>query len=174
MKYLIKYSLAIALLYLGTAQAYAQSSGLVAPKNIFEALEGEKPGEGTIVIEQPEALRRLVGGASVKFGRVLGREGNTSLLMGYRIQFYNGNLPTSKKEVEQRATSLRMLAPEFGVYVTYNAPFWRLVLGDFTSMEAARTARTKLLKTLPTWGKESYVVRDKVRIINYNPNSDEY
>lgn len=144
------------------------------PRNIFEALEGVAPGEGVVVIEQSQALRDLVGGVSVKYRGVLGREGNTTLLQGYRIQVYNSNLASSKSEAERRAAQVRRLAPEYRPYITYNAPFWRLVVGDFVSQEAAKGARQKLSKVLPAWFKESYVVRDKVRIINYNPDINEY
>lgn len=142
----------------------------VAPRNIFEALEGETPGEGSVVITQPDQVRRLVGGASSRYGAVLGREGNTSLLQGFRIQFYNSNLSGSKAEAERRASQIRALAPEYTCYITYNAPFWRLVVGDFLSTSAAREARADLLKILPSWGKDSYVVKDRVRIVNYDPN----
>lgn len=155
-------------------EGYAQKTARVAPRNIFEALEGDIPGEGVVVIEQSNAIRQLVGKTSSRLGRILGKEGNTTLLMGYRIQFYNGNLPVAKGEAEHRAGVVRNLTPEYPSYITYNAPFWRLVVGDFLTMEAARQARTQLLKVLPSWARESYIVRDKVRIINYKPNEPTY
>lgn len=168
-------ALALGLLLSTLSALYAQSEGRrVIPRNIFEALEGDAPGEGRIVIRQSSELKALVGGVSSRYRGVLGREGNTTLLQGYRIQVYNGNLSTSKAEVERRASIFRRLAPEYSCYTTYNAPFWRLVAGDFISMEAAKTARTKLLKAMPSWFKESYIVRDKVRIINYSPEENEY
>lgn len=151
-----------------------QSVHQAEPLNIFEALQSEAPGQGTVLVEQSEAVRKLVGSVSGRLGSVLGREGNMTLIMGYRIQIYNGNQPNSKKQVEERAATLRMLAPEYNVYTTYRAPFWRLVIGDFRSMYEARQARTELLRILPAWGRESYVVRDRVRVSNYeleDPNA---
>lgn len=161
-------SLILGMVFIGSLGA--QTVRKATPRTIFEALEGGAPGEGTVVIIQPEEIRRLVGGTSSRLGVVLGREGNTSLLMGYRIQFYNANLPGSKAEAERRAAQIRSLAPEYGCYVNYNAPFWRLAVGDFRDMASAREARATLLKILPSWARESYVVRDQVRIINYDPN----
>lgn len=137
------------------------------PLNIFEALQSEGPGQGTVLVEQPEAVRKLVGSVSGRLGSILGKEGNMTLMMGYRIQIYNGNQPNSKRQVEERAATLRMLAPEYSVYTTYKAPFWRLVIGDFRSMHEARQARTELLRILPAWGRESYVVRDRIRVPSY-------
>lgn len=167
------YLLAFAVLPLLGIQAQ-QAIRKTTPNNIFEALGSNNPGEGTVIINQSNELRNLVGGVSSKYRTILGREGNTTLLQGYRIQAYNGNLSNSKAEMESRAAQLRRLAPEYSCYTTYNAPFWRLVVGDFVSQDAAKNARNKLLKVMPSWFRESYVVRDKVRIINYNPELHEY
>ncbi len=150
----------------------AQSNTIrrAVPRNIFEALEGEVAGEGTVVIDQPESVRRLIGGSSSRYGAVLGREGNTSLVMGYRIQLYNSNNASGRAEANRRAAQVRLVSPSHGCYISYHAPFWRLMVGDFLSHEDARQARAELIKLLPAWGKESYVVKDKVRILNYNPN----
>lgn len=169
----------LAVLFMGMhiAESQQQTSTPVrkaTPRTIFEALEGEGPGEGRVVINQSEELKKLVGGTSSRYRAVLGREGNTTLMQGYRIQVYNGNLVSSKAEMDRRAAQLRRLAPEYSCYPTYNAPFWRLVVGDFVSNTAARAARAKLLKVMPSWFQESYIVRDKVRILNYNPEQNEY
>lgn len=154
-------------------QTTPSATARAVPKNIFEALEGEAPGQGHVVIYQSEELRRLVGVVSGRYGAVLGREGNTSLLMGYRIQFFSGNTPSSKAEAQSRAALIRQLVPEYNCYISFNAPFWRLVVGDFLSMAQAREVRNRLLGVLPAWSKESYVIKDKVRILNYDPTADE-
>ena len=115
------------------------------PRNIFEALEEPSSGEG--------------------------RDGNYTLLMGYRIQVFNSNLPNAKAEAYSRAEQLKRLAPSMSSYITYKAPFWKLTIGNFLTREEASQTRTSLVRTLPSWMRESYVVRDKVRILNYtDPN----
>lgn len=156
-----------------TASGQTSSTSKALPRSIFEALEGEAAGEGHVVIYQSEAMKRLVGTVSGKYGPVLGREGNTSLMMGYRIQVYSGNQPSSRMEARARAAQIRQLAPEYNSYLTYNAPFWKLVVGDFLTMAQAKEVRNKLLAVLPAWGKESYIVKDKVRILNYDPYAEE-
>lgn len=163
----------LCILALGCGLSVSAQTRRAIPQSIFEALEGEVAGEGIIIIEQSTELRNLVGGVSARFRGILGREGNTTILQGFRIQVYNGNRPASKREAEHRAAQIRRLAPEYKVYITYNAPFWRLVVGDFLSNEEARDARSALLKTLPSWFRESYIVRDKVRIVNYTPDLNE-
>lgn len=170
----LKCVLLLLLLSLGSfTETYAQQVRKAIPRDIFEALEGDVPGEGRIVIKQSQEIKDLVGGVSARFRGVVGREGNTTLVQGYRIQLYHGNSSTSKAELERRAAVFRRLAPEYGCYTSYNAPFWRLVAGDFTDSETAQTARKKLAKTMPAWFKECYVVRDRVRVINHNQDNDE-
>lgn len=168
------YALLLSLFIFGADSMWAQSNlPKSTPRNIFEALDGQEEGEGLVTIDQPEEVRRLVGGTSSRARAILGREGNTTLMMGYRLQFYNSNLPRAKSEAEQRAARIRAIAPEHACYISYNAPFWKLVVGDFTSTQEARKARTELMKVLPQWGREAYVVRDRVRILNYVPNETE-
>ena len=91
--------------------------------------------------------------------------------MGYRIQVFNSNLPNAKAEAYSRAEQLKRLAPSMSSYITYKAPFWKLTIGNFLTREDASQTRTSLVRTLPSWMRESYVVRDKVRILNYtDPN----
>lgn len=149
-----------------TDYSYAQQKA--TPRNIFEALEGGGSGEGHITINQSDAVRKLVGNVASKYSRVLGREGNTSILMGYRIQFFNGNLSNARVEARNRATTISLLDSGYNTYISFNAPFWRLLVGDFLTMSEARVARAKLIGILPAWAKDSYIVRDKVRILNYS------
>lgn len=168
----------LCLLFLSQGLSWAQSNAegqrqaKASPRNIFEALEGHAAGEGRITIRQSDAVRRSVGSVSRKYSAVLGREGNTSIVMGYRIQFFNGNLPNSRAEAYGRAAQIRQINPDLACYTSYKPPFWKLVVGDYATMEEARAAQRELVSKLPKWAKESYVVRDKVRILNYKP--EEY
>ncbi len=145
------------------------------PRNIFDALEQIAPGEGLVTILQASELRSCIGQAVAPRGSgVLARDGAYSILNGYRIQLFNSNLPNAKTEAYARAEILRKAAPTLSGYITFRAPFWRLTVGNFLSHEEARAARARLLHLLPAWGKESYIVRERVRILNYTaPNESE-
>ena len=145
------------------------------PRNILEALEQINPGEGFVTIIQDPDLRGVIGSAPAPRGSsVLARDGNYSILYGYRVQVFNSNLPNAKSEAYARAEAIRRVAPTLSSYITFRAPFWRLTVGNFTSQEEARSARARLMVALPAWGRESYVVREKVRILNYTePHASE-
>lgn len=157
-------------IYSASAQVAPEKS---RPRNIFEALELIEPGEGLVTIIQASELRGLVGQAAAPRGSgVLARDGAYSILNGYRIQLFNSNLPNAKAEAYARAETLRRVAPTLSGYITFRAPFWRLTVGNFLSQEEARSARARLLPFLPAWGKESYIVRERVRILNYTAPHD--
>lgn len=158
---------------LGSGSTYAQEAARVSPRSIFEALEASGPNLGKITIHQSEEVRRLVGNASSRYNRILSKEGNTALVWGYRIQFFNGNQSNSRAIVQAREQEIKLSETHHNTYIIFNAPFWRLLVGDFATMGEARQARARLLKILPDWARESYIVRDKVRIINYNSTLEE-
>ena len=67
------------------------------PRNILEALEQINPGEGFVTIIQDPDLRGVIGSAPAPRGSsVLARDGNYSILYGYRVQVFNSNLPNAK------------------------------------------------------------------------------
>ena len=49
-------------------------------------------------------------------------------------------------------------------YVTYDAPFWKLRVGDFRSHEEAYHLMRQLMKAFPAFGKEMYIVREEIQI----------
>lgn len=151
-----------------SCKLYAQQEVRMSPSNIFDVLEAYIEGEGVILVKQSPELRALVGGISDKYRSLLEKEDETGLKPGFRIQVYNGNLKGSKAELEQRLNLLRRLVPEQNYYTSYNAPFWRLTMGDFSTEEQAKQLRLRLLKSLPAWFGESYIIKDRVRIVN-NP-----
>ncbi len=136
------------------------------PQSIFEVLEvqeGENIGE--VVINQPSRLLSLVGRVSPRYGRILAGESNAQVVYGYRIVYFNSNAPKAKAIAYARQEKLKDIAPEYPTYIHFNAPFWRLQLGDFPSREEAREVLRKLNKDLPYWQKEAYIVRDRIRLI---------
>ena len=67
------------------------------PRNILEALEQINPGEGFVTIIQDPDLRGVIGSAPAPRGSsVLARDGNYSILYGYRVQVFNSNLPNER------------------------------------------------------------------------------
>ncbi len=137
------------------------------PKSIFEVLQGEDGNNiGVIQINQPNRLMSLVGRVSPKYGRILAGESNAQVVYGYRIVYFNNNAPKAKNIAYERQETLKNIAPEYPTYIHFNAPFWRLQLGDFPTQAEAKEVLNKLKKVLPHWQKEAYIVKDRIRLIN--------
>lgn len=136
-----------------------------SPVTIFDNLNQDKSGKGVVIINQPAALRGMVG---VKLhGENVEKTDSTAYLKisGFRTQVFSGNNQRkSKDEAFQKEREIKELFPEVSTYVTYNAPFWRLRVGDFRSHEEAYQMLRMLMDAFPAYKKEMYIVKEEVRI----------
>ncbi|MDO4722798.1 SPOR domain-containing protein [Porphyromonas circumdentaria] len=133
--------------------------------NIFEVLALSEDGLGTVIVHQPEVIRRQVARPSQKRSLLEDGEFTATIVQGFRIQVFNGNLPSSKQEAYHRAQIVNKNFPDITCYVSYKAPFWRLLVGDFRTHEEAQTALQEMKRLLPQVAGELYIVRDKIRAL---------
>ena len=57
-----------------------------------------------------------------------------------------------------------MAFPQYHYYVSYNAPQWRLRVGDFTRRESARRALRRIKKAFRKYASETIIVTDTVNV----------
>ena len=141
---------------------YAQSPQF----SIFDSFETPpKPGEGRVVIHQSEEVKQLVG-TRIDSENVDIINGKTYLItMGYRIQVYSGNNQrTSKDEAYSFQTKIKEQYNDINTYVIYNAPFWKLHVGDFRSFEEASLMLRILRNAYPQKKNEIYILEDNIRL----------
>jgi len=74
------------------------------------------------------------------------------------------NPRTSETEAIKRQTQLDEKFPELKTYLNFDAPNWKLYAGDFLTKEEATLFRLQILKSCPEFGKETYVVSDKINV----------
>lgn len=149
---------------LGNTLLSAQN-GQGNPKTIFDSLQEPGAGKGSVVIHQSDAIRNLVG--SRHFGaNVEETEGAYFLTLdGFRAQIFSGNSQrTSKQEAFNKEKQVKEIFPDITTYVTYNAPFWRLRVGDFRTHDEAYHMLRQLKEAFPSYGKEMYIVPEKIKI----------
>ncbi len=85
--------------------------------------------------------------------------------VGYRVQvFADNNARSAKGEARQREKSISGAFPQYGTYVTYASPFWRLRVGDFKSQYDAEKAAAEIKRQFPGYAREVRVVRDRVNV----------
>ena len=144
----MKYILSLCIL-LGASALSAQTDGGGQVEDIIDALQERVPGKGTVTVRGSDALRNMLG----------------KRLHGYRTQVFSGNNQRkSKDEAFRKEKEIKELFPDVPTYVTYNAPFWRLRIGDFRSHEEAYHMQRLLMDAFPAYRKEMYIVREEVKI----------
>ena len=132
---------------------------------IFDKLAEQKSGQGVVTVHQSAAIRDMVG--AHKHGANVEEEGDEVFLKirGFRAQVFSGNNQrTSKKEAFDKEKEIKEIFPDVPTYVTYNAPFWKLRVGDFRSHEEAYQMMRMLMSSFPAYAKEMYIVKEEVKI----------
>lgn len=133
----------------------------VPQQSIFDYLAQSQPGKGNVKIVQSDYVRSLVSRRSLLVASTAD-EGSVMKMRGFRIQVYSGNRPNSRSVATSREAKIRGLMPEVETYVNYEAPFWKLRVGNYTSSLEAEQALISLRRALPEYRREMYVVRDVV------------
>jgi hypothetical protein len=164
-------SLYIAGIYLLSAGIHNVAAQIIpyAPPSrytIIDELQTPYPYKGNVTIDQPEAIRNMIGARRAMAADIeTATDGKTYLkYQGYRVQVFSGNdQRTSKDEAFKIEREMKDLIPGIPTYVTYNAPFWRLRIGDYNSHEEAFHVQRQLMQAFPKYGKEMYIIREDIR-----------
>lgn len=84
---------------------------------------------------------------------------------GWRVQVFSDNNPrTAKAEASKKERLITAHFPQHQSYVRYNAPYWRLRIGDFRTQQEANALADELRKAFPSYSKEIRVVRDRISL----------
>jgi hypothetical protein len=130
--------------------------------NIISALQSnDLEGNGSIKIVSDPKIAALIGKPSGNNAD----NGQSIKINGYRIQVFMGNNPkTAKGEAEQKESLIKASFPEITSEIKYVAPNWKVLAGDFMTKDEADVFKQKLQKAFPAFGKEMYIVSDKISI----------
>ena len=106
--------------------------------------ELEKPSNGGVVkvYQSPELASLLLRDTTAI---------EEQMVSGYRIQVYSDNMQRRAKEMAQeRAKMIQASDSTLATYVTFNSPFWRVRVGNYSSYEEAAIKLRELKKQFPT------------------------
>ena len=135
----------------------------VQAQNIISELETSRAGEGTVhIICDPKIVELL--GAPANSLRLSEDENSVARAVGYRIQIYMDNTPKAKNEAIRIESLFIETFPDVGTYVKYNAPNWKVLVGDFRTKEEAVAFEQSIRNSLPEFGKEMYVVPSRINL----------
>ena len=152
--------LVIACAWTASAQALEVADSTSADSPTIADLMVER--HANVSITQPEELNaRLVRSSSS------GNNGEVTSGAGYRLQVYsNNNARTAKSEAAARASQISERFPQWSTYVSWDAPYWRLRVGDFVTYQEATAAMSEMKQAFPAFRREIRVVRDRVKANN--------
>ncbi len=117
--------------------------------NLIQEIQQVRPGEGVVVIRQDAGVEEMM-----RENRDV--NSRTTVLEGYRIQLYSGSGVNSKKEAMAIRIKFLSLFPDEVADLYYNAPFWRVRVGNFRYKNEALPLLNKVKKQFPS----SYMVKD--------------
>jgi len=156
------------------------SVSIRAQKTIIDHLESQSTDtEGVIRIVSDAAITALIGkpgGARtantvVPFDPTDPTDSTEQIeqtdrtSFGFRVQVFMGNDPgTARSEASRRQSSIKRYFPDIATYLSYEAPNWKLVVGDFFSREEAGIFKQKLQKEFPQFSREIFITVEKIKI----------
>ena len=106
--------------------------------------ELEQPSNGGVVkvYQSPELTQMLLRDTTAL---------EEQMVSGYRIQVYSDNMQRRAKEMAQeRAKMMQSSDSTLATYVTFNSPFWRVRVGNYSSYEEAAIKLRELKKQFPS------------------------
>ncbi|MBR5240868.1 MAG: SPOR domain-containing protein [Muribaculaceae bacterium] len=110
--------------------------------SIVSELERQDNGGVVKVYQSPELTTLLLRDTTAVEER---------MVQGYRIQIYSDNMQRRAKEMAQeRAKMIQEADSTLESYVTFNSPFWRVRVGNYSSYEEAAIKLRELKKQFPT------------------------
>jgi hypothetical protein len=93
-----------------------------------------------------------------QLNKVSGLKNSSGQYKGYRIMVINTN---NREAAYNARTELLRLFPEHALYMAYQAPYFKLKMGDFIKREDAEKVR----KQIPTRVSQSlFIIQDIIRI----------
>ncbi len=127
-------------LFVFTTNAWSQEK---LGTSFFRDLCNTAADSGSVIIKQDSRIEELVGIHIEANKRSVGID-------GFRIQLYLGSNNSAKREASHIKGKLLSLFPDEKPYVMYEAPFWRVQVGDFRSKSESLALYRKLKREFPS------------------------
>lgn len=141
--------------------------------NIVDDLNTPKSGQGSVKVYVDPNIKGML--ASTESGSLSHkdidtvqskRSGVVIKCPGFKIQVFSGNdQRKSKNEAYSKQGQIRNRFPDIDTVVSFHSPFWRLRAGNFRTYAEAAQTMAELKRALPSLGREMYIVKDTISIV---------
>ena len=154
---------------LGQQPGFVSSIPVIKPvestgRNIVTDLTSVKPGQGIVRIHQSDAIKNLIKVRSSSSINLLDDETLYTTMPGYKVQIYSSNARDSRSIANSRSAQVKQLYPELESVILYNAPFWKVQIGNFVTRGEAQEVLKNVKKHFPSFGKQSFIVRTTIKV----------
>ena len=158
-------------------------AGAWAQQKFVDQLVKPEEGQGKVRLIQDAEITRLVNGTKAATSAAKGTQAagakdsaadaeapftavkppRKMKAVGYRIQvFSDRNQRTAKGEALSKERNIKASFPDMGTYISYDAPSWRLRVGDFRTREEAKVQLDELRELFPGYANEMIIVVDVI------------
>lgn len=139
----------------------ALSSWAQSVNDTVPDIVGTLTGDGNIKIDQPQTMmKRLEYHPEASDSESQTQQASR---YGYRVEiFSDNNARTAKTGATARRNQVLSRLPQYPAYLSFDAPFWRVRVGDFTTRAAAESAMAELRQTFPGYGSAMRIVRCEI------------
>lgn len=111
------------------------------------------------IVHQDSSIRELM--LNKRIGYVRGEQ----LKEGFRVQIYaSNNQQQAKKEATELQQRIENLI-DIPIYTLSEPPFWKVRIGNFENREEANVYKNTLLQLFPELTGSTYVVPDKIIVM---------
>lgn len=119
------------------------------------------PDKNVKVVQPAKMAERLQLGSYTVEKFMEENESHSSI--GYRVQvFADANSRTARREAISKRNNIIGAFPGISTYLFYDAPAWRLRVGDFKTREEAVDFKAKIAEIFPSYSRELIIVRDRI------------
>jgi hypothetical protein len=163
MKHFLILSVLVFLQFAAGATTLQQNDSVSGPFSIVS--KQEVSGGGSVRFFHDRRIEKVVSENSISRNNNAASTASTAQIAhGFRVQVFSSNRQrVAKDEAFRLESRLNEAFPGVGVYVSYTSPFWKVRIGDFKSMEEARSFTDELLRKFPALKGDTYTVRERIR-----------
>lgn len=163
MKHFLILSVLVFLQFAARATTPQQTDSTSGPFTIVS--KQEVSGGGSVRFFHDRRIEKVVSENSISKSNNNAATATTAQIAhGFRVQVYSSNRQrVAKDEAFRLESRLNEAFPGVGVYVSYTSPFWKVRIGDFKSMQEARSFTDELLRKFPSLKGDAYTVRERIR-----------
>lgn len=111
--------------------------------------------EGSVRINQSSSINQMLD------RNAFSNQQNQSM-QGYRIRIYRDNNQYARQRSEQIVNKFKERYPDVGVYRSYEAPYFKVTIGDFRTPDDAIKFQTQIAADYGSEYANTYLVSEKI------------